>query len=80
MVTIAVEAASARLGRHPVLEGVGATLTPGALVGIIGPNGAGKSTLLRAMLNLVPLSGGSIRIDGEAVARIPRPTLARRLA
>ncbi len=34
-------------------------LEPGRVTGIIGPNGAGKSTLLKAMLGLIPISGGS---------------------
>lgn len=37
---------------------------PQELVGISGKSGCGKSSLLRAMLGFVPLSEGSIRIDG----------------
>jgi ABC-type Mn2+/Zn2+ transport system ATPase subunit len=33
----------------------------GEILGICGPNGSGKSTLLKAILNLVPLSHGTIR-------------------
>jgi molybdate transport system ATP-binding protein len=41
---------------------------PGEVVGIIGPNGAGKTTVLRALAGLVPLSGGSIVLNGEILA------------
>ena len=34
------------------------------LVGISGKSGCGKSSLLRALLGFVPLTEGSIRIDG----------------
>jgi len=43
------------------LDAVSFQVSPGELVGIIGPNGAGKSTLLKALLGLVPKSGGVVR-------------------
>jgi len=55
-----------------VLDGVTATVNPGDSVALIGPNGAGKSTLLRAILGLVPVSDGHIRVLGTT------PRLARR--
>ena len=36
----------------------------GEVVAIVGPNGAGKSTLLRALAGLVPLSAGTVAMDG----------------
>ena len=39
----------------------------GETVAVLGPNGAGKSTLLRALAGLVPLDGGSVRVDGVVV-------------
>lgn len=80
MVTIALDAVSVALGRRPVVHDVSAMLEGGALVGIIGPNGAGKSTLVRAMLGLVPPTGGTVRIDGRPVADIGRQVMARQLA
>lgn len=41
------------------LRDITVKLEPGRVTGIIGPNGAGKSTLLKAMLGLIPISGGS---------------------
>ncbi|HVL82819.1 MAG TPA: metal ABC transporter ATP-binding protein [Pseudonocardia sp.] len=48
----------------PVLWDVDAELPAGRLSAIVGPNGAGKSTLLRAMLGLVPMESGRVRIAG----------------
>jgi len=49
----------------PVLWDVDLTLPAGKLIAIVGPNGAGKSTLLKAILNLVPLSSGYVRVFGK---------------
>ncbi|MFQ5840005.1 MAG: metal ABC transporter ATP-binding protein [Candidatus Methylomirabilales bacterium] len=51
----------------PVLLSITMTLERGQLVGLLGPNGAGKSTLFRAIVGLVPLSGGRIRLLGGEV-------------
>jgi len=54
--------------QRPVLWDVDLTLEQPQLVGIIGPNGAGKSTLIKAILGLVPLAGGDVRIFGGSAA------------
>ncbi len=79
MVKITIEQLDVTLGHHRVLDKVDTAFASGTLTGIIGPNGAGKSTLARAMLALVPASG-TVRIDGEDVAAMPRGQLARRIA
>jgi manganese/zinc/iron transport system ATP- binding protein len=53
----------------PVLWDVDVTLTEPSLVGVIGPNGAGKSTLIKAILDLVPLASGEVRLFGEPLRR-----------
>ncbi|XVQ13942.1 ABC transporter ATP-binding protein [Spirillospora sp. CA-255316] len=44
---------------------------PGDVVALLGPNGAGKSTALRALAGLTPITGGHIRVDGDAVHALP---------
>lgn len=39
----------------------------GSRVALVGPNGAGKSTLLKAVAGLLPITGGDIRIYGNAI-------------
>ena len=51
--------------KKTVLYGVDLSIPTGSLVGIIGPNGAGKSTFLKAILDLVPLSNGWVKIFGK---------------
>lgn len=51
-------------GKVPVVHHVDACLPCGTLTALMGPNGAGKSSLLRAILGLLPMTTGSIRIGG----------------
>jgi len=58
--------------KEPVLEGIDLDLPRGTLVGLVGPNGAGKSTLLKALLGLVPLRSGWVRLLGQRGAEARR--------
>ena len=42
----------------------------GELVAILGPNGAGKSTAMRAMLGLLNLKSGTVKIDGIDISKL----------
>ena len=39
----------------------------GEILGLVGNNGAGKTTFFRAILDLIPLNEGSIRLNGNIV-------------
>jgi len=52
----------------------------GELVAVIGANGAGKSTLLSALAGLLAPGGGTIALNGSAIASFSRVELARRRA
>ena len=49
----------------PVLYGIDLSVPGGSLAGIIGPNGAGKSTFIKAVMGLLPLAGGWVKIFGK---------------
>ncbi|MCB9639338.1 MAG: metal ABC transporter ATP-binding protein [Myxococcales bacterium] len=53
--------------QKPVLRDVTVDIPKGKLSSITGPNGAGKTTLLRAILGLVPMDAGEIRVLGHPV-------------
>jgi len=80
MVTVSIEGLSVDLGRRAVLRDVEATMQAGEMIGIIGPNGVGKSTLVRAMLGLIDIAAGSIRIDGTSVGDLSPRAIAQALA
>jgi len=51
--------------KKPVLYGIDLTIPQGNLIGIIGPNGAGKSTLIKAVMGLMPVSSGWVKVFGK---------------
>jgi polar amino acid transport system ATP-binding protein len=56
-----------RFGELVVLRDVSLTVAKGETICVIGPSGSGKSTLLRCINALVPVSKGSIKVDGIEV-------------
>jgi len=58
-----------------ILKGISLSVEPGELLGVIGPSAAGKSTLARALLGLMPLYGGSVRLDGAEIGQWSRGEL-----
>ena len=55
--------------KKPVLWGIDLVVPPGQLVGIVGPNGAGKSTLIKAVMGLLPLNSGWVKVFGQPIRR-----------
>ena len=64
-------------GRTQVLFGVSLDVPEGSLACLMGRNGVGKSTLLNAVMGLLPLRAGHVRVDGVDVAKLSTPRLAR---
>jgi manganese/zinc/iron transport system ATP- binding protein len=54
---------------RPVLWDIDVTFPEGGIIGIVGPNGAGKSTLIKALMGLVPLASGHVKIFGKPAAQ-----------
>jgi ABC-type branched-subunit amino acid transport system ATPase component len=59
------EAISAGYGPADVLRELDLHVDAGEVVALLGPNGAGKSTTLKALSGALPLSGGTLRWDGQ---------------
>jgi oligopeptide/dipeptide ABC transporter ATP-binding protein len=65
-----VEDLSVRFGPVRAVDGISFSLpVAGSALGVVGESGSGKTTTARAVLLLVPVAGGTIRLDGEDVLR-----------
>ena len=62
-------------GERQVLDGLNLHIRPGEKVGLVGRSGAGKSTLINLLLRFYDVDGGTIRIDGQNVAKVTQDSL-----
>ena len=69
MNVIELDRATVNLGGRSVLRDTSFTIGAGEFIGVLGPNGAGKTTLMRAILGLLPVAAGAIRVFGRAPHR-----------
>ncbi|MFD2262145.1 metal ABC transporter ATP-binding protein [Lacibacterium aquatile] len=64
MSTITLDNLTLTYQRHPAIHHVSGSFETGSMTAIVGPNGAGKSSLLKAIVGLMPPSGGHVRLQG----------------
>lgn len=77
---IEAKAVTRKYGDTVVVDGVSFDIQRGGFTSIIGPNGAGKSTMLSMISRLLPLSAGTVEVEGLNVATTPSDVLARKMA
>jgi iron complex transport system ATP-binding protein len=63
-----------------IVHGISFEVAQNSFVCIIGANGCGKTTALRAILGLLPATGGEVRINGKPTRRMSPRELARHFA
>ncbi|WP_366299982.1 ABC transporter ATP-binding protein [Pseudomonas atacamensis] len=63
-----------------LLNGVSLDVQRGETLGIVGPNGSGKSTLLKLLAGLREPSAGHVQLDGQALGKMSRRSIAQTLA
>ncbi len=56
--------------KKPVLWGIDLSIPKGSLCGIIGPNGAGKSTLIKAIMDLVDMNSGYVKLFDQSLNEV----------
>ncbi|MBB6052428.1 ABC transporter ATP-binding protein [Armatimonas rosea] len=57
------------------VDGVSFSVAKGETLGIVGESGCGKSTTGRALLRLLPITGGTVTFDGQDVQSLRGPEL-----
>jgi len=74
---LALEGVEVRYGSVPAVRDLALRVEVGEIVGLIGPNGAGKSTTLHAIMGLLPLHEGEIRLHGTSLQGRSPESIAR---
>lgn len=73
---LVVQDVTASIGKATILNGVNLKVGYGETAGLIGRNGAGKTTFMRAVMGLLPVSQGRIRLGDHELTSMPPHTRA----
>lgn len=73
-----VDKICAAYGQVKVLFDVSLNVGRGEILCVMGRNGAGKTTLLKAIMGIVPVSSGSIIMDGDSLESLPGHEIPKR--
>src|SRR5690606_12519334 len=71
-----VEMISAGYGPVRILHSVSLDVRRGEILALVGRNGAGKTTTLKAIMGLVRLQAGEIRMAGKVISTLPAHRIA----
>jgi ATP-binding cassette subfamily B protein len=66
--------------RAPLYDGLSIDIRAGERVGLVGRSGSGKTTFVKLVQRLYDVSGGTILIDGQDVARATQQSLRSQIA
>lgn len=61
------------------LDGLTLDVADGERVALVGANGAGKTSLMLAMVGVLPIASGSVRVDGVVLTKETRNEIRRRI-
>ena len=56
-----------RRGSFEAIADLALNVHPGEFISVVGPSGAGKTTLLRCIAGLMPITGGTLKLEGRQV-------------
>lgn len=65
-------------GQVKTLTGVSFRAQPSEILCLLGRNGAGKTTTLKSIMGQLPITQGSVTLDGEALHSLPAHDIPRR--
>lgn len=64
---LSVDQLHAHYGKSHILHGVTFDVKQGEVLSLLGRNGSGRSTTMKALMGLVPPTGGSVHLQGRAL-------------
>lgn len=67
-----------RFGGLTAVNDLSFTLTAGETVGLLGPNGSGKTTALNMISGYLPVTSGTIALDGTTISTLGPERIAHR--
>ncbi len=67
----------AHYGKSHILQGVSFNVGGGEVMSLLGRNGSGRSTTIKAIMGLVPPTGGQVQLNGKNLAGTQPYTIAR---
>ena len=67
--TIVSNSCCVEIGETLILDDVSFSVNKNSLIAVVGPNGGGKTTLFNAITGLIPITKGSIEINGQDVSK-----------
>jgi ATP-binding cassette subfamily B protein len=69
-------------GAHPtpLYDDFSVAIKPGERVGLVGHSGSGKTTFVKLIQRLYDVNSGSIRIDGQDIAKVTQSSLRSQIA
>ena len=75
------EAMTGGYGGADIIRDCSIAVDRGEIAVIVGPNGAGKSTAMKALLGMLSLRSGAVRLDGEDITGLsPQDRVGRGMA
>jgi branched-chain amino acid transport system ATP-binding protein len=77
-ILLRLEGVFTNIGRYRILHGVDFSVQRGRVTALLGRNGAGKTTTLRTIMGLWKARLGKIVFDGQPIAALETPNIARR--
>jgi ATP-binding cassette subfamily B protein len=63
-----------------VIDSLNLSIKPGERIGLAGHSGGGKTTLTKLLLRFADITGGSITIDGQDIAKVTQDSLRASIA
>lgn len=65
-----VEQVHQHYGSSHTLRGISLSVKKGECLSLLGRNGVGKTTLLKCLMGVLPLSQGSVELDGKNISKL----------